>query len=166
MLKIEVLDPSFADPGACGRKCWKSSFWNPFSVILAPVVENAENRASGIHFRWSLRLWQQMLKIEPLEFIFGDLAACFRKCRKSSLWGPVSAILALAGKNMVNPAPDGHFRWSWRLWPKMLKIDLLEFIFADPGACGRKCWKSSLWRPFSVILAPVAENAGACGWKC
>ena len=101
--------------GSCARKSWKSSFWCSFSLLLAPVAENAENPASDGHFRWSWRLAENGEK----------------------LGSDGRAVI----ENAENPASDGHFRWSWRLWPKMLKIQLLMIIFADPGARGRKCMK-------------------------
>ena len=40
----------------------------------------------------------------------------------------------------------------------MLKIEPLEPIFGDPGACGENVENRLFWSSFSLILVPVAEN--------
>ena len=99
--------------------------WWSFSMILAPVVENIENGASDGHFRWSWRLWPRMVQIELLIIIFADPGACGWKNWKSSFWLSFSLILAPVAENVENRASDNHFRWFWRLLPKMSKIGLL-----------------------------------------
>ena len=137
LLKIELLESNLADPGAFGGKCWKSSFWSSFSLILAPVVENVENRFSGVHFRWSWRLWSKIVKIALLEFIFADPGACGQKSWNSSFCSSVSLILVHVVKNIEHRVSEARFRWSGHLGSKILETEFLNPSFADHGACGR-----------------------------
>ena len=54
---------------------------------------------------------------------------------------------------------EAHFRDIWRLWPKILKKDLMRFIFKLFGTCGWKYWKCSFWCSFSCCLDLVADNS-------
>jgi len=93
-----------------------------------------------------------MLKIQLLGIIFASSGVCGRKCWKSSFWSSFSLVLASVAGIAENPASEAYFRLFWRLWLKMLKIQLLGIIFASSGACGRKCWKSSFWESFPGAL--------------
>jgi hypothetical protein len=113
-----------------------SAFWatGSFWAFLACAGQIAFKKPLETHFKHFWCLLANCLSGTLWKLILCISSACWPNNSQDTSEGSFWAFLAPAG----HLASDGHFRWSWRLWQKMLKIELLKFIFVVSGACGRK----------------------------